>query len=112
LLWGAGHSQDTRDSGDQNQAQHRVSPEKWTENVEPQARPPRPGGNHTSLTVRAHPVLSVTEFTCLPAHNAPEASPESRVMYFTRACFYAAVCAYLMPVSVLVAGLNYANAKR
>jgi hypothetical protein len=33
-------------------------------------------------------------------------------MYFTRACFYAAVCAYLMPVSVLVAGLNYANAKR
>jgi hypothetical protein len=30
-------------------------------------------------------------------------------MYFTRACFYAAVCAYLMPVSVLVAGLNYAN---
>jgi hypothetical protein len=26
--------------------------------------------------------------------------------------FYAAVCAYLMPVSVLVAGLNYANAKR
>ena len=33
----------------------------------------------------------------------------SSVMYFTKACFYAAVCAYLMPVSVLVAGLNYAN---
>jgi hypothetical protein len=32
-------------------------------------------------------------------------------MYFTRACFYAAVCAYLMPVSLLVAGLNYANAR-
>jgi len=33
-------------------------------------------------------------------------------MYFTRACFYAAACAWLMPVSVLVARLNYANAKR
>lgn len=31
-------------------------------------------------------------------------------MYLARACFYAAVCAYLLPVSVLVAGLNYANA--
>lgn len=31
-------------------------------------------------------------------------------MNFTKACFYAAVCAYLMPVSVLVAGLNYAHA--
>lgn len=31
-------------------------------------------------------------------------------MYFTRACFYATVCAFLMPVSVLVAGMNYANA--
>jgi hypothetical protein len=37
--------------------------------------------------------------------------PGRTTMYFTRACFYAAVCAYLMPVSVLVAGLNYANAK-
>lgn len=33
-------------------------------------------------------------------------------MYFTRACFYAAVCGYLMPVSVLVAGLNCVNTKR
>lgn len=33
-------------------------------------------------------------------------------MYFTRAIFFSAVCAYLMPVSVLVAGLNYANAKK
>ena len=33
-------------------------------------------------------------------------------MYFTCACFYAAVCAYLMPVWVLVAGLNYANTRR
>jgi hypothetical protein len=31
-------------------------------------------------------------------------------MYMARACFYAAVCAYLLPVSVLVAGLNYAHA--
>jgi hypothetical protein len=31
-------------------------------------------------------------------------------MYFTRAIFYSAVCAYLMPVSVLVASLNYATA--
>lgn len=31
-------------------------------------------------------------------------------MYFTRACFYTAVCAFLMPVSVLIAGLNYAQA--
>lgn len=30
-------------------------------------------------------------------------------MYFTRACFYATVCAFLMPVSVLIAGLNYAD---
>ena len=41
-----------------------------------------------------------------------DALRELTPMYFTRACFYAAVCAYLMPVSVLVAGLNYANAKR
>lgn len=33
-------------------------------------------------------------------------------MYLTRALFYSAVCAYLMPVSVLVAGLNYAKARR
>jgi hypothetical protein len=33
-------------------------------------------------------------------------------MYFTRAIFYSAVCAYLMPVSVLVAGLNYAHSAR
>jgi hypothetical protein len=30
-------------------------------------------------------------------------------MYFTRASFDAAICAYLMPVSVLVASLNYAK---
>lgn len=33
-------------------------------------------------------------------------------MYFTRACFFATVCALLMPVSVLVAGLNYAHANQ
>lgn len=49
--------------------------------------------------------------------NAPasaEALPnrKARPMYFTRALFYSAVCAYLMPVSVIVAGLNFANAKR
>jgi len=31
-------------------------------------------------------------------------------MYLARACFYATICAYLMPVSVLVAGMNYASA--
>ena len=33
-------------------------------------------------------------------------------MHLARALVYTAVYAYLMPVSVLVAGLNYANAKR
>ncbi len=33
-------------------------------------------------------------------------------MYFTRACFYATVCAFLMPASILIAGLNYADASR
>ena len=32
-------------------------------------------------------------------------------MYLARACFYATICVYLMPVSVLVAGMNYANAQ-
>ena len=32
-------------------------------------------------------------------------------MYLARACFYATICAYLMPVSVLVAGMNYATAQ-
>ncbi len=31
-------------------------------------------------------------------------------MPYTKACFYAAVCAYLMPISILVAGINYTRA--
>lgn len=31
-------------------------------------------------------------------------------MHLTRVCFYAAVCAYLAPISVLVAGMNYVHA--
>ncbi len=35
---------------------------------------------------------------------------ETLAMHYTRACFYAAVCAYLMPISILVAGINYTRA--
>ena len=67
---------------------------------------------HTSLTMRRHSFGCVIQSTARPRRKRTEKPRRARPMYFTRAIFYTAVCAYLMPVSVLVAGLNYANARR